>query len=224
MVPGGPKPAMRSRSGGGFNQGLGNFNEAHMEENAMQQAMQQKTAGQQGTSAQSSLGAGAGGNKAQQQQQQQMMQQMMGGQQPGQQQAPREVGSIQEEAARAGKDILAELKQFFSINTWLGIKPETDDPQEIAKRKQVHQRWQKLDQEQQAVAKKKYQEEMQRKKAEEEEKQRKKQMEEQQKAQQIQIPTSTKKGPVGPGGSKKQKAVQKLQNDRQQMRGPSSAN
>ena len=216
---------MRARPGGGFNQGMGNFGEAHMEEQAMQQAMQQKTASQQSTSAQSSLGAGMGGNKAQTQQQQaQAMQQMAGGQQPGQAPAPREVGTIPEEASRVGTDIFAELKKFFSINTWLGVKPETDDPQEIAKRKQVHQRWQKLNAEQQEVAKKKYQEDLQRKKAEEEEKERKKQMEEQQKAQQIQMPSSPKKGAVGPGGSKKQKATQKLQNDRKQLSGPSSAN
>lgn len=217
MSPSPAKPAMRARPGGGFNQGLGNFNEEHMEQQAMQQAVQQKSAQQQG--AQTGVSAGAQPQNAQQAIQQ--MAKQGAGAQPA---PPREFTGLKDEIKYAKDDVSSEIKAFFKLNTWLGIKPAEKDQQELAKQKQVHQRFQRLDQEQQQVAKQMYQEELQRKKAEEEEKERKQQMQEQQKHQDLPMPTSTKKGPVGPGGSKKQKAVQKLQSSRQQLSGPSSAN
>lgn len=205
MGPSSPKPAMRVRQGGGFNQGFGDFTDEHLEENAMQGAIQQKALQQQSTNA---------GTKSQSQQQ-------ATGLPPA---PPREVGTIPEETKRAANDIWGEIKQFFELNTWLNINPESKDPAELAKRKQTHQRWQKLNQEQQSVAKKIYQEEIQRKKALAEEEERKKQQQKQQEASALPMPSSPQKGPVGPTGSKKQKAINKLQQDRQNMSGPSSAN
>jgi len=205
MGPSAQKPAMRVRQGGGFNQGFGNFTDEHLDENAMQQAMQQKALQQQSTTS---------GTKPQPQQQ-------GTGLPPA---PPREVGTISDEVKRAGQDIWTEVKQFFRLNTWLNINPETKDPAELAKQKQIHRRWQELDQNQRAVAKKMYQQEVQRKKAEAEEEERKKQQAKQQEASALPMPSSPQKGPVGPTGSKKQKAINKLQQDRQNMSGPSSAN
>lgn len=207
MGPSAQKPAMRVRQGGGFNQGFGNFTDEHLDENAMQQAMQQKALQQQGTTAGTKPqpqqhGAGAGVPPA----------------------PPREVGTIPDEAKRAGQDVWTEIKQFFRLNTWLNINPDAKDPAELAKQKQTHQRWQKLNQEQQSVAKKMYQQEVQRKKAQAEEEERKRQQAKQQEASALPMPSSPQKGPVGPTGSKKQKAINKLQQDRQNMSGPSSAN
>lgn len=205
----GPKPGARPRMGGGFNQLSGEIGDEHMQSNAMQQAMQQKSASQQNANPQQ------GGQTSSAKQQQQAQ---------GQPQPPREVGTISDEFKRMGGDMIAQLRDFFSINNWLGINPETDDPEEVAKRKAVHQRWQKLDDEQQQLAKKMYQEDLERKKQEQEEEQRKKELAEQQQAQDLPMPSSPKKGPAGPGGSKKQQTQQKLQSDRQKMSGPSSAN
>lgn len=127
---------------------------------------------------------------------------------------PREMGSIKDELKRGVTDILSGIKEFFNINTWLGIKPENIDPQQEAQAKQLHSRYQQLDQEQQAVARKMYEEKMQKKKMEEEEAARKKQMEADQKAQSFEMPSGPQKGAKGQGGSKKQKAMTKLKQDR----------
>ncbi len=195
----GNKPSsMRARPGGGFNMG-GGFNE-HLDESAMAQASQQK----QLTQAQADPAtAQAAAQKAQSQAQAQK--------------PPPEVGSLTDELIkRPAKGVWEEIKKFFSLNTWLGIEPpQIKTPEEQAKARQIHQRYQQLDREQQEVAQKRYQELMQKKKAEEEEKMRKKQMEEQKKAQELPMPSSPQKGPAGPGASKKQKAQARLQ---QQMK------
>lgn len=205
MGPASPKPTTRVRQGGGFNQGLGSFADEHLEENAMQQAMQQKMLQQQ--SAQT-------GTKSQ-------SQQGGVGQPPP---PPREVGSIPEEALRFGRDVWTGVRQFFSLNTWLNINPNTKNPEELAKQKQIHQRWQRLTEDQQAVAKQNYQRETQRKKAQAEEEEQKKQQAQAREQAELPMPSSPQKGPIGPAGSKKQKAIQKLQQDRQQMSGPSGSN
>lgn len=128
---------------------------------------------------------------------------------------PREVGTIGEEAKRGLGDAWTEVKKFFSINTWLGIDPENMDPEEQAKAKEFHGRYNQLDQEQQAVAKQMHQEKMQKKKMQEEEDKQKKEVEAQKKAQSAQVPSSPQKGAKGQGGkSKKGQAMQKLQQDR----------
>ncbi|HEX7018088.1 MAG TPA: hypothetical protein VF209_04245 [Patescibacteria group bacterium] len=215
-------PTSRPRMGGGFNQGLGDFGE-HLDEQAMMQAAQQKSLAQQGTNQQQSVQQGQGGQKAQQD--------LTAAQAPeavGQTQAqpvkPRALGTVPEElVVRPATDILKGLASIFDINALLGINTQ-EDPQTQAKKKQLHQRWQQLTQEEQQVAQRKYQAEMQKKKAEEEEKERRRQEEEKQKAESIAPPSSPKKGPVGPGGSGKQRAVAKLEQDRKKLGGPSSAN
>lgn len=208
--------------GGGFGE--------HLDENAMQQAMGQKQLAQQATNQQSALQAGQGGGKAQTDFSQLQSEAGLDGLQqtqagnPSQQPKPRPVGTLAEElVARPVQDVIAGIKSLFDINALLGINPQTDSPEDQARKQKMHQRWQQLDQEQQQVAQQKYQQEMQKKQAEEEEKQRR-QQEAAAANQTIQAPSSPKKGPEGPGGSKKQKAVTKLENDRKQLGGPSSVN
>lgn len=207
--PGGPRPAVRPRPMGGFSQGMGGLNE-HMDESAMQAASQQKALGQQQAATPTQSGAANASNP---------LQNLIGGQpdaagavQPRQ---PREIGTLtQELVKRPVQDVIRELTtNFFNVNTLLGIK-SADSPEDQAKKKQLHQRWQKLDKERQQVAQKRFQQEMQKKKQAEEETEAKKRQEEQRKAQSIQMPSSPKKGPVGPSGSKKQRAVTQLEQDR----------
>ncbi|MDA1079952.1 MAG: hypothetical protein O2840_04680 [bacterium] len=203
MTMGGPKgPALRARPGGGFNQGLGQFGE-HLDENATQVSSQQKQLAQQQTQTAGTPNPAQKGT----------------GQQPAQQRQPREVGSILEETVlRPAQDIWQEIKQFFDIGTLLQINPQTDTPEEQTKKKQLHARYEQLTQEQQQVAQRKFQEEQQRKQRQEEEELQKKQAEEQKKKSFV-VPSSPKKGPVGPssGNSNKENMIDKLQRDRQQM-------
>jgi hypothetical protein len=197
-----PRPAARPRPGGGFNQGMGQFGE-HLDENAAQQAMGQKALSQQTAST---------------------AQQKPATPPPAQQAPPRELGTITDEAKRVGGDIWGEIKQFFSLNTWLGLNPDTMTAEDKQKASQVHQNWNKLTQEEQQVSKQRYQQEMQRKKQEEEEKQqREEQRRQQAESQPIQAPSGPQKGPKGPGG-KKQKAVQKLQHDRKTLSSAKGSN
>lgn len=220
--PGGP--AARPRAGGGFNQLSQEPGSEHLQSSAMQQAMQQKTAAQK--QADPKAGQTSPAKKQQQAAAQQLQQQQESGQTQPQQQPPREVGTVKQEFQRMGADVKTQLREFFSINTWLGIDPETEDPEEIAKRKQVHQRWQNLNKEQQAVAKKMYQEELERKKQQREEEERRKQIKEQKAKEEVPMPSSPQKGPIGPaaGKSRKKKAMQKLQQDRQGISGPRNLN
>ncbi|MCA9370087.1 MAG: hypothetical protein H6774_02740 [Pseudomonadales bacterium] len=202
------KQTVRPRSGGGFTSGMGSFGE-HMDENAMTQAMGQKQLSQLGAHPATAM-QGVANQKAQQQQQK----------------PPRSVGTLKDELiTRPVGDFFEELKQFFSLHAWLGIEPASSkDPAEQARQQQAIKRYQQLNEEQQAYARQKYQAELQKKKQEEEENMQKKQAEEQRKRDSIQMPSSPKKGPVGPAGSKKQKAAQKLHQDRKQLSGPGSAN
>lgn len=134
----------------------------------------------------------------------------------GQPVQPREVGSIAEETKRGFSDIFKGIKEFFNLNTWLGINPNKLDPAQEAQAKQLHSRYQQLDQEQQMVARKMYEEKMQKKRIQQQEEERKKQMEAQQQAQSVEVPSGPKKGAVGPGGgkTKKQNVLTKLKQDR----------
>ncbi len=197
--------------GGGFNQGMGQFGE-HLDESAAQQASSQKALGQQGSQVSQQQIAAAQAQAAQQQ---------APGAAPVE---PREIGTIKDEVKRAGQDVWAEIKNFFSLNAWLGLKPNKLTPEDQAKAKTIHQRYKQLDQQEQQEARRRYEKEMKRRQAIEEEKQYKAQQEAQAKHSDVSVPSGPKKGPVGPGGNKKQKAVQKLQTDRKQLSGPSSAN
>lgn len=230
MKPGGkPGAGAAARPGGGFRQGFGGFNESHLEDRASQAAAKQHQQTQQTTSAaQQTAGAGLGVGASHSALKHQGSRTQTPAKQV-KQKAPREVvglgdGALTEELIkRPVKDVIDEVKAFFDLNAILGINPG-DTPEDQAKKKQTLQRWQKLDQEQQQVAQKKYQEEMQNKKQDEEEKAQKKQAEEQQKANSIQAPSSPKKGPKGPGGSKKQRATDKLEQDRKTLGNVAGAN
>lgn len=139
-----------------------------------------------------------------------------GGQQPHQAQPvqPREVGSVVDELKLGASDIFSQLKDFFSLNSWLGVDPNNLNPEQKAHAQQVHSRYQQLDQEQQAVARQMYQERMQRKRQQQQEDEHKRQVEAQQKAQSVEMPSSPKKGAQQQGGNKKQRTMQKLKTDR----------
>lgn len=203
----GPKPGARPRVGGGFNPGLGGMNE-HIDENDMQAAMQQKALSQQAASPTTAQAAAAG--QAQQQK-------------PYQQQKPRSIGTLpQELIVRPAKDIFKGLLSIFDFNSMMGIDPQKDTPEEQQKKRVIHQNWQKLTDEQKQVAKKKYDEELKEQQLAEQEEEKKKQEAEQQNKEPIAPPSSPKKGPIGPGMSKKQKAQAKLTHDRKRLSGPSS--
>lgn len=137
---------------------------------------------------------------------------------------PREIGSLTDELIkRPVTDIFNELKTFFDLNSLLGIKDPSKDPQTLAKKRQMMQKFNQLDAEQQQVAKQKYQERQARKQKQQEEEAMKKQREQQEKAASISVPSSPQKGPQGPG-AKKPKAVMKLEQDRKSLGGPASAN
>ncbi len=207
-APGGPGGGPKNLPGksGGMRPSFGGLGEGHMEEQAMQSAMQQKALGQKaGDSSQSSTGGSA---------------LKPGGQQKKpQQRKPRKVGTLSEELVkRPLKDIGEEIKTFFSIKTWLGIEDPKDTPEEQMRKKKMHQRWQKLTQEEQRVAQEKYQKEMKKKQEEEREKQIKKQKEEQKKAASIAPPSTPKSGPganMAGKQSNKSRAMSKLEMDRQ---------
>ncbi len=186
---------------GGMGGGMGggdSFGEAADERSMIQQAMSNSSK----SSGSSSTGAGGGGNPTQNQAM---------AQPPAE---PREVAEIPEEAKRGVEDVWLEVKKFFSLNAWLGIDPEKMNPEEKAQAEQFHARYQKLDQEQQAVAKQMYQEKMQKKRAQAAEDQRRKEIEAEQEDQSIAMPSGPKKGAGQEGKTKKQQVMSKIKKDR----------
>lgn len=220
--PGGAGGGARLRSGGGFNPAMGAPSE-HLDEAAMKAAMTQKQLTQQQSSTQAGSGksgtnplvSGAGQHKPTLPPGTEGGQQGQSSKGTFQPEQPREVGTLGDEFRRSLSDVKKGLASWFDLNAFLGINPG-DTPEEKAKKRSLHRRYQKLTQEQQQVAQKKYREAMQKKKMEQEEEARKKQEEEQKNAQPIAMPSSTKKGPIGPasGQSKKQKAQTMLQQSR----------
>lgn len=205
-------PAFRPRPGGGFNQGMGQFGE-HLDEQALQQAVSQKQLGQQQAAGTGSpQGVPTGTNPLN----------------PAAPPAPpREVGTLFEELVkRPLVDIGKGLLSLFDFSAALGMSPpETKTPEEKARLKGMHARYQQLNKEQQTVAQQMYQEELQKKKLEKEEEERRKQLEKQKEAQTLQMPSSPNKGPIGPGGTTgKQRAVNQLNQNRQMLNAPASAN
>lgn len=207
---------MRARPGGGLNQGFGQFGE-HLDESALQQAGAQKTLSQAAADPKQAATAAAAAAQNQ-------------AQATGQDvtKPPRAVGSIKDELiTRPLHDIWQEVKSFFSLNTWLGIKSDTQTPEEKQRKIATHKRWQQLNEEQQALVKQRYQEELKKKEIEEEQKQQRKQMEEQKKKEQpLILPSSPKKGPIGPasGMSSKKRTTTLLQQQRQMLSQASGSN
>lgn len=199
----GPRPAARPRPMGGFNSGMGHFNE-HLDEDAMQQAMQQHALGQQAGGAPP---AGAGSDGA-----------ALGGLGGASAPAPREIGTFQEELiTRPVHDVAEGLRSLFDLRAVLGINPETDDPQTQAQKKQMLQRFDQMTEAEQAVAQEEYQRRLKEKQAQEQEKEAQRQQAAQQQAQTLEVPTGRQHGAQSPTGSKKQQAAQRIQQDRKTL-------
>lgn len=201
------------RPGGGFRQSFGNFSDEH--ENAAaagaaatqkQAAQQSSILGQQGVAKQQAAAAGAGQTP------------LASPEVKQQQTPPRNISNLGEELIkRPAVDILNTFKSFFDLNAILGINPG-DTPEQKTKKQKVAQNWQKLTQEEQAFVQQEFQKNQQKKQQELQEEQARKEEEARQAdAQAIAPPSSPKKGPIGPGGNKKQQASQLMQNKRTQM-------
>lgn len=196
----GSAPVTR-QSGGMRSVGLsGEIDSERLEQQAVQAAAQNKAIQQQGAGAPAKASA------------------QSKTQQTAQPQQPREVGSIKEELVeRPAKDVVKGLKSIFDINRLLEINLEKDSPEEMARKKKLHQRWQQLTKAEQQVAQQKYQQEL--KKQQEEEKRQQLEKERQAKAKQETIapPSGVDKKPglFVIGKSSKKKAQNRLQ---QQMK------
>jgi hypothetical protein len=196
----GPVPVTR-QSGGMRSIGLsGEIDSERLEQQAAQAVAQNKTVQQQGAAAPAKPSAQSQTQHASRPQQ------------------PREVGSIKEELVeRPAKDVVKGLKTIFDINRLLEINLEKDSPEEVVRKKKLHQRWQQLTKAEQQVAQQKYQQEL--KKKQEEEKRRQLEKERQEKARQETIapPAGVDKKPglFITGKSSKKKAQNRLQ---QQMK------
>ena len=190
------------RQSGGTRQSFGDFDSERMEDQAIQSAVQHKSAQQKV----GSVPTNKIGQSAQQQQ---------GSAQPPK---PREVGSLWEELfTRPASDIKDGLKSLFDLNSLLGINQEQDTPEEIAKKRAMIKRYQQLTDEEQQEAKKKYQLRMHQKQEEEKQKELKRQQIEEQKKAMIAPPAGKddKPGLFVDGKSSKARAQNRLQ---QQMK------
>lgn len=194
-----------ARQSGGMRQsfgGMSSLDGERMEEQAVQGATQQKAVAQQSSNA---------GTKSQPKQ--------------NAKKPPRDVSSLSEELLkRPAQDVSQELKSLFDLNALLGINRD-DTPEEKAKKKQLHQRYQQLTQAEQQVAKERYQKELQKKQEEEKNKQQKEQEEREQEASALpSVGKVSKRGTALMGGSKKKKAAAQMVHDRQRIGKVAGAN
>lgn len=196
-----PSPAARPRTGGGMNSNLGNFSGEHFDEGLMQDAAKQK--------ALASAAADPG----------QMPTSGISGQNKSslstnsQQAKPRPIDT-KKELKWMAEDVVKGIGSFFDINGALGIDPIKDSPEDKVKKQQMHKRYQEMNQEDRAYVDKLYQEKMKAKQLEEQNKEEERIKKEKEEDNQIIMPSSPKKGPVGPGGSGKKRAVAQLEQDR----------
>lgn len=202
---------------GGFNSGLGSPDE-HLDENALKAAAAQKQLTQQQSS--TKPGSGKSGTDPLLPQSETGDQLSAPGQGTFQPQKPRQVSTLKNElVVRLLKDVKKGVASIFDLNALFRVNTQ-DTPEEQAKKKSLHQRFQNLTDEQQQVVQKQYQEDLQKKKLEQEEEERKKQEKAEQERQTLALPSSPKKGHVGLAGmSKKQKNQTLLQQQRQGLSG-----
>ena len=136
-----------------------------------------------------------------------------------QQRPPRPVGSLPQEAKYMTEDVMQGLLSVLPdfMQQILGVKP-TDTPEEVARKKQMLQRYHQMNDEQQQVVQKQMKEAQDKKKKEEEERVKKEQ-EAKQKAEQdeLPMPQGKSRGEGTPGMSNKQRTLTKLQKDRQTL-------
>jgi hypothetical protein len=127
------------------------------------------------------------------------------------------LGPVQE-AKSVVKGVGEGLTDFLPgpLQNILGIK-STDGPEEVARKKQMLQNFNKLEADQQeVVAQKMRQREMEARQKQEEEAHQK-QIAQQQQSQDLPVPQGKVRGDAQAGQSKKQNTVNKLQNDRKKM-------
>ncbi len=128
---------------------------------------------------------------------------------------PREVASIPEELiARPVQDIAAEFKTFFSLKQLFQIDPQTDSPEDQARKQQIHSKWQSLTQSEQQVAQAQYQHDMQVK----QQRQQQEEQSRQQKAanqQPVEMPSGPNKGTNATPGNRKKTMTQQVNSNRQ---------
>lgn len=216
MMGGKSGSSVRPRPGGGMNQGLGQFGE-HLDEAAMGQAIAQKVAGQAGASAKPGSAANSKLPPSSVSHQQQS---------PLDALAPSELKqAFTQPAKELSKGFIDQLLQASGLD-FLGIDSGKEVDQEEAQRLQIIAgNYQRLNEEQQAVARANFERELARKRAmEEEAQQAKAAKEEAAAAEAVMPPSSPKNGPIGPAGSDKQRAVTQLQQNRQRLGQPQSAN
>jgi hypothetical protein len=182
----------------------GEVDSERLDQQAMQQAVQSKAQQQQGSNAPAKAMGQSGQKKKKAQQKK----------------PPRSVGNLKQELiTRPAQDIAEGLMSFFDIAGLLDIDSTNDTPEDQARKKKMHQRWQQLTKAEQKVAREKYQKELKKKQEEEKRKQMEKKKQQQQKQQNIAPPSSTSKKPglfIG-GKSKKKKSMNRLQQQRQTM-------
>jgi hypothetical protein len=130
---------------------------------------------------------------------------------------PRPVGSFPQEMKYFAQDIGQGVVSVMPdiLQEVLGIK-STDTPEQVAKKKQMHQRYQEMNAAEQAYVQKKAQEEMAKKQQEEQERIIRQQEEEQIAAESdVSIPQGKTTGEEG--SSTKKRTLNKLQNDRKKL-------
>ncbi|MEX0895555.1 MAG: hypothetical protein WDZ94_01290 [Patescibacteria group bacterium] len=213
-MPAKPSSSARPRPGGGFNPGMG-FGSEHLDEQAMQQAVSQKALSQQGASA--STTASAAQNVPTN------LNDLSGSSEAEQNESASEdiVDGI---LIKPVEQVVKDVGQAIGLPEWLqwlGVTTET--PEEAEKKKVVWQRYQALDQEQQAYAKQRFEAEMQKRQQDEEEQQQRAAAEATE--QQFAVPQGKKDGAEGLGSkSKKQQASHMVQQQRQSFNSTMSAN
>lgn len=201
--------APHPRPGGGFNSPMGNFGDEHLDANAMQQAMKQQALSQQAatqtgpmpTAGTSALPTSPQGDSAQ----------STGGD-----------SLVDIVLTQPFADVATTIAEALGLEKLLGLVSGADTPEEKAKKQQTLQRYNQLTEEQQSVAKAKYQERLQQEQQARAEAEQRHQMEAQQ-SHDVVVPTGKSDGARDGGGSGKQRAVTKLQQDRKSLGGPQSA-
>lgn len=209
-MPAKPPTSARPRPGGGFNPGMG-FGGEQLDEQALQQAMSQKTLAQQGANpgvapTSTSGLTGAAGDTAQAE--------------------PASTDIVEGIVLEPIKQVVTDVLDATGLPEWLqwlGITQQT--PEQEAHKRQCLQRYQALNEQQQAVAKQEFEARMQKKQQEEEERQQRAAAEQAERSQQLAVPQGKKDGAEGMGGkSRKQQATHMVQQQRQSFNSTMSAN
>lgn len=202
------QPSFRPRPGGGFNQGLGQFGE-HLDEQAMQQAVQQKAMGQQASS-QTAVPTPPPGTPLT----------------PDAAEPPE--GSPDLFTAVVSQPVEAVGKTLLSISgldRLLGISLDAPvTPEEKAKKQAMLRRYNQLTDEDQAAARAVFQRRLHEQQLAEQEAEQKRQQEAAKADSQPVMAQGKQSGAQEPGHtSKKQQELTKMYHDRKTLSGPQSA-